>query len=60
MVRRVEADALGPRPRNSCSKRLIHCANSGFDLALGFHGDGNSATVAKISSTFPKSPGLTK
>ena len=33
--------------------------NGGFDFSLGFHRAGNSYTVAKISSTFPKSPGLT-
>jgi hypothetical protein len=27
---------------------------------LGFHFTGNSGTAAKICSTFPKSPGLTR
>jgi hypothetical protein len=35
-------------------------ANGSLDFSLGFHRPGDSATVAKISSTFPKSPGLTK
>jgi hypothetical protein len=35
-------------------------ADSCLDLALGFHCARNSETDAKICSTFPKSPGLTK
>jgi hypothetical protein len=36
------------------------CAGGGLDFYLGFHGAGNSETVANICSTFPKSPGLTR
>jgi hypothetical protein len=35
-------------------------ADGGLDLSLSFHPASNSETVAKICSTFPKSPGLTK
>jgi hypothetical protein len=35
-------------------------ADGGLNFALGFHREGDSATVAKIRSSFPKSPGLTR
>jgi hypothetical protein len=35
-------------------------ADGGFDLALRFHRGGDAETDARICSTFPKSPGLTK
>ena len=35
-------------------------ADRGLDFSLGLHRAGDSATVAKICSNFPKSPGLTR
>ncbi len=35
-------------------------ADGGLDFSLGFHRGGNSETVAKICSTLPKPPGLTR
>ena len=52
--------SLGPRPLYSCSKRADPFADRGLDFALGLHRAGNSETVARICSTFPKSPGLTR
>src|SRR5580693_10732832 len=34
--------------------------DGGLDFSLGFHFAGSSGTAAKICSSFPKSPGLTR
>ena len=60
IAEKVGVNVLGASASVFLLKATDPFADGGLDLSLGFHGAGNSETVAKICSTFPKSPGLIK
>ena len=60
ITEQVGVNILGASSPAFLLKAADHLADGGLDFSLGFHWAGNSKTVAKICSTFPKSPGLTR
>ena len=50
---------FGATPSGILLKATDAFANGGLDFSLGFH-SGDSETLARSCSTFPKSPGLTR
>ena len=60
IAEQVGVNVLGASAPVFLLKATDPVADGGLDFSLGFHRAGDSETVAKICSTFPKSPGLTK